>query len=99
MTVTVADAPGRARYEASVDGGLAGFVVYRRQPGVITLVHTEVDPDYEGKGVGSALARAALDQARTAGIRVVPACPFIAGWIDHHPDYADLVLGPGTAPD
>ena len=99
MPVTVADTPERGRYEASVDGGLAGFVVYRRQPGVITLVHTEVDPDYEGKGVGSALARAALDLARVAGVRVVPVCPFIAGWIDHHPDYADLVLGPGTAPE
>jgi predicted GNAT family acetyltransferase len=99
VTVTVADAPGRARYEASVHGGLAGFVVYRREPGVITLVHTEVEPDYEGKGVGSALARAALDEARAAGLRVVPACPFVAGWIDHHPDYDDLVLRSGIVTD
>ena len=58
------------------------------------FTHTEVDPKFEGKGVGSALARFALDDVRAAGTRrVLPLCPFIKGWIGKHPDYADLVRG------
>ena len=54
------------------------------------FTHTSVDPDYEGHGVGSALARAALDDVRAHGISIVARCPFIAGYIDRHPEYADL---------
>ena len=60
--------------------------------GVILMPHTEVDDDQEGMGVGSALARRALDDARASGQRVRPQCPFVRGWIDHHPDYEDLVV-------
>jgi predicted GNAT family acetyltransferase len=89
--VQVREVPAAGRFEAHVDGRLAGFVTYLRGPGVVTFEHTEVDPDFEGQGVGSALARAALDQARADGTEVVPACPFVAGWIERHPGYADLV--------
>lgn len=54
-------------------------------------MHTEVEPRYEGRGVGSALARTALDEARAAGLRVLATCPFFAGWIERHPDYQDLL--------
>lgn len=91
MMVTVTDVPEAGRYEARVDGARAGLVTYRREGGQVVLLHTEVGESYEGKGVGSALARAALDGARSTGLRVVPECPFIAGWIARHPDYADLV--------
>ena len=74
-----------------MDGELLGTARYERREDVVVLTHTEVDPAAEGKGVGSALARAALDGARAAGLRVVPQCPFIATWIERHPDYADLV--------
>ena len=58
------------------------------------FTHTEVDDRFEGQGVGSALARFALDDVRAEGTRrVVPRCPFIKGWIDKHPDYADLTRG------
>ena len=53
----------------------------------------EVDDAFEGQGVGSALARTALDDVRASGRSAVPKCPFIRGWIDKHPDYADLVAG------
>jgi uncharacterized protein len=91
MSVTVADAPERSRFEISVDGALAGFAVYQLGPGRITFVHTEIDDAYAGQGLGGKLARSALDDVRARGLAVRPACPFIAGWIAKHPDYADLV--------
>ena len=80
------------RVEAHVDGAVAGFAAYRDRPGKRVFTHTEIDPAFEGQGIGSTLARAALDEARADGIGVVPQCPFIRGWIDKHPDYADLVV-------
>lgn len=79
------------RYEARVDGKLAGFAEYIRTKEVIAFVHTEVEPQYEGKGIGAALVRASLDEARRDGLAVLPTCPFYAGWIARHPDYQDVV--------
>ncbi|MDQ2758196.1 MAG: N-acetyltransferase [Actinomycetota bacterium] len=89
--VTVNDAPAAHRYEALTEGSVAGFAAYRLSDGVVTFTHTEVDPALEGHGVGTVLARAALDDARSRGLAVVPLCPFIASWIERHPDYADLL--------
>ncbi len=90
--VVVTDVPERSRWEAHLDGELAGVATYRREGRVVTFVHTEVDPAFEGRGIGGALARASLDAARAAGDRVDPQCPFYASWIGKHPDYADLVI-------
>jgi uncharacterized protein len=91
-SIDVTDNPKRRRYEARIDGALAGFAAYDLAGERIVFTHTEVDPQYEGRGVGSALAQFALDDVRAEGTRrVVPRCPFIKGWIDRHPDYADLV--------
>ena len=82
----------RHRYEALLDGELAGFMTYRLHEGTIELVHTEIDDAFEGKGVGSVFVRDVLDEIRRDGTRrVIPSCPFVAEWIDRHPDYADLV--------
>lgn len=90
--ITVRDNPGQNRYEARIGGVVAGFSAYQLAANQITFLHTEVDPKFEGKGVGSAIARYALDDVRTAGGRsVVPQCPFIKAWIDRHPDYQPLV--------
>ncbi|MEU1281255.1 GNAT family N-acetyltransferase [Streptomyces sp. NPDC005805] len=93
MAVEVNDAPEAKRYEARVDGGAepAGFAQYIRTAELIAFVHTEVDPAHEGRGVGSALARTALDESREAKLRVLATCPFFAGWIDRHPEYRDLL--------
>jgi predicted GNAT family acetyltransferase len=83
---------GEKRYEARVDGELAGSAYFDAADDLVVFTHTEVDDAYEGHGVGSALARSALDDVRADGRRkVVPRCPFIKGWIDRHPDYQDLL--------
>lgn len=90
--VKVTENSHKQRYEAHVDGTLAGFADVQLSDDVITFTHTEVDSAYEGKGVGSALVRGALDDVRSLGGRKVLArCPFVASWIDKHPDYADLL--------
>ena len=81
-----------SRYEAYVDGKLAGAAYYELDEKRIVFTHTEVDDKFEGKGVGSQLARFALDDVRAqGGRRVVPRCPFIKSWIQKHPDYEDLL--------
>lgn len=87
--------PEQHRYEAHLDGELAGFADYElRGDDLIVFTHTEVDDAFEGHGVGGALARFALDDVRSTGARrVVPRCPFIKEWIEKHPDYQDLVAG------
>ena len=77
------------RFEAVVDGRTA-FLNYQRHGGVLTLVHTEVPPELEGRGIASSLARAALDYAREQRLRVAPRCPFVATYLERHPEYSDL---------
>lgn len=90
--VEVTDNPEQHRYEARVDGELAGRAEYHLTRSSIVFTHTEVDPAFKGRGVGGALARYALDDVRAKGEReVVPVCPFIHSFIDDHPEYADLV--------
>ncbi|WP_248961638.1 GNAT family N-acetyltransferase [Sphaerisporangium perillae] len=93
-TVEVADNPGADRYEITVGGRLAGFAEYRRRPGRIVFTHTEVGDEFEGQGLGSRLIGDALDAARAAGVSVVPVCPFVARYIERHPEYGDLVAKP-----
>lgn len=78
-------------YEATLGGAAAGHLLFRREGDVVVLVHTEVDPAFEGRGIGGALARFALDDIRSAGLRVRPQCPFVRSWMDKHPGYEDLV--------
>ncbi|HEX2497410.1 MAG: GNAT family N-acetyltransferase [Actinomycetes bacterium] len=87
----VVDNPQRNRFELLLDGVAVGFANYRLQPGRIVFVHTEIQPEFEGRGLGSRLAVAVLDTARDRGLAVVPDCPFIAGYIRDHLEHADLV--------
>jgi predicted GNAT family acetyltransferase len=88
--LTVVDA-GHSYEARTPDGEVAGSAFYEVDGTVITFTHTEVSPVHEGKGVGGTLVRAALDDVRGRGLRVRPQCPFVAAWIDKHPDYADLL--------
>ena len=89
--IEVRDRPETDRYEAAVDCVVVGVAHYRRGPGMITFTHTVVDPAAQGAGVGSRLARFALDEARAAGLRVRPRCPFFRAYIERHPDDRDLL--------
>lgn len=91
VTIEVEDRPGEGRFAVTVDGEDAGGAHYKRRGDRLIFDHTEVSDRYEGKGVGSALARSALDTVRAAGERVVPLCPFINSYIQRHPEYQELV--------
>ena len=96
MTVDVSRNDEALRYEARIEGQLVGFADYQLTDEEIVFTHTEVYPVAEGRGVGSALARFALDDVRAAGDRrVLPRCPFFRSWIQRHPEYSDLVRGGG----
>jgi predicted GNAT family acetyltransferase len=95
--IAVSDAPERRRFEATVEGELAGFARYHRLADRVVFLHTEVDPSFEGRGVGSTLAKGALDAVRASGLRVEPRCPFFAAYIRRHAEYADLVAATGPA--
>ncbi|MEV7330323.1 GNAT family N-acetyltransferase [Micromonospora sp. NPDC093244] len=92
MSTLVEDNPAKNRFEILVDDALAGFTAYVPRGEVLVLTHTEVDPGFQGKGVASALIRGALDAIRARGGRLVPQCPFVAAFVDKHPEYADLVV-------
>ena len=89
MTNAVRDNAERHRFELDADGHIA-FSEYTRDGATLTIKHTEVPKELNGKGIGSALVRGLLDIARTQGLKVVPLCPFVAGYIAKHPEYADL---------
>ena len=91
MAVEVRENPDEQRYEAWLDGELAGFTVYRQRPGLVAFMHTEVDDAFEGRGVGSSLVRGALDDVRRRGLEVLPFCPFVNAYLEKHREYADLV--------
>ncbi|MET8835233.1 GNAT family N-acetyltransferase [Micromonospora sp. NPDC004540] len=92
MSFLVEENPAKHRFEILVDDALAGFTAYVPRGEVLVFTHTQVDDRYQNMGVGSALIRGTLDQIRERGGRIVAKCPFMAAFIQRHPDYADLVL-------
>lgn len=88
--LAVVDNPEESQFEARVDGHVA-FVSYLRRGDTIFFTHTEVPRELEGRGVGSALARAVLDRARAEHWQVVARCPFIAKYVERHPEYQALI--------
>ncbi|HEY3007581.1 MAG TPA: GNAT family N-acetyltransferase [Micromonosporaceae bacterium] len=97
MQVEVRNNSDEQRFEAWVDGALVGFAEYRRRPDVVVFIHTEVDPEYQGRGVAARLAAGALDQVRSAGDKIIVQCPYIARYLRRHPDQQDLVQAGGGA--
>jgi predicted GNAT family acetyltransferase len=78
------------RYEITVDG-IYAHLVYRRNGERLVLVHTDVPDALEGRGVGSQLVRAAIDDARDRNLIVVPVCPFARAWLERHPEVAATI--------
>jgi len=87
----VTNNPEAGRYEFRVDGRLAGFASYVLHDAKVVFTHTQIEPAFEGQGIGSRLAKAALDDVRAHHQAATPRCPFIAAYIQRHPEYADLV--------
>ena len=82
------------RFAAHLDGRLAGYAEYQLTDQLMVFTHTEVDPAFEGRGVGSAIARSALDALAADGSRkALAVCPFIKGWIERHPEYLGVTYG------
>jgi predicted GNAT family acetyltransferase len=90
MSSAVIDNAAEHRFELKA-GDHVAVAYYTLAPGVMTLTHTEVPPALSGQGVGSKLARGALDQVRARGLKVVPQCPFIAAFIAKNAEFADMV--------
>ena len=89
----VTDALEHSRYEAHLESELVGFLEYIVKRGRLALIHTEVLPEYEGQGVGSALVRHALDDARARELRVIAICEYVQGYLTRHPGDEDIVVG------
>jgi predicted GNAT family acetyltransferase len=85
--LSVRDNRAELRYELVRGGEVLGFLLYRIEPDSVVLVHTDVDPAYEGQGLGSVLVKGALDDLRERGVRAVPLCPFVRAYIRRHPEY------------
>ena len=80
------------RYELRLDGRRAATIGYRLEPGVVVLVHTDVEPAYEGRGLGGRIVAEALDDIRKRGLSAAVLCPFAASFVRRHPEYADLLV-------
>ena len=93
MTIAVTNNRDRERYEITVDGELAGFSEYRGGGPVLAITHTEIDPRFEGRGLGSRLVAEELDDVRAQGLHVLPVCPFVQAFLGDpdHRRYLDLV--------
>lgn len=86
----VIDNEAERRFELA-EGGSTAIASYRIEGDTISFTHTLVPEEIEGQGVGSRLVRGALDQVREKGLRVVPLCYFVKGYIERHPEYQDLL--------
>lgn len=90
-TPPISDNTELNRYEIAVGDEIA-FLTYRRRPGSVLLAHTEVPVSLRGQGLGQALAKHGLDEARHTGEHVVVKCPFVTAWLKRHPEYNDIVV-------
>jgi uncharacterized protein len=89
-TTTVTNNAAAGQFESRTEHGVA-VLKYARKGEALDLAHTRVPKEAKGQGVGSALAKAALDHARSERLRVIPTCPFVAAYVKRHAEYADLV--------
>lgn len=87
--------PEHQKFEATISDEVVGVLAYEMNADVMSLVTTEVDPHYGGRGIGGALVKFAFETARKSGdTRIQPVCPFVVAWANKHPEYADIVVAP-----
>jgi len=90
--VIVVHNPAASRYEATVDGHLA-VAEYTLDAARQTFTHTFVPGELRGRGIAELLVRAALEDARIAGRRIMPQCSYVARYVARHPEYQALLEG------
>lgn len=92
----IKDAHDDERYEASLgdDDRLVAVMTYRLGQRWIALLHTEVRPEYEGRGIAGRMVTWVFDDARARGLKVIPRCPYINAWLPRHSEVHDVLLRP-----
>jgi predicted GNAT family acetyltransferase len=88
----------RKRFEIELEGGARAFADYLLDGERVIFPHTVVPSAHEGRGIGSALAKASLDWARAEALTVVPRCSFYVRYMERHPETRDLLSPRGSAP-
>lgn len=94
MSVEIVDNPDRHRYEAHVDGAIAGYAEYDEHNDFVAFPHTEVGKSYQGMGIANSLVRRAADDLRAKGGKAYPLCPYVTTWFTKHPEYDDVLYQP-----
>ncbi|HET7181393.1 MAG TPA: GNAT family N-acetyltransferase [Candidatus Limnocylindrales bacterium] len=87
----IVDVPDERRYEARLEGKLVGWVDYGRVRDRFVAVHTEVKPEFGGRGIGKALVRRVIADARAGGYRITPRCPLFAAHFERNPADQDVL--------
>jgi predicted GNAT family acetyltransferase len=90
--VQVRDSSADHRFDILVDGTVAGFAAYRDRDGVVVITHSEIDPEFQGQGLGGQLAAQTLNLLRERDARVRPVCPFFADYVAKHHDWDDILV-------
>lgn len=90
----IVDVPDARRYEARIGGELVGWVDYGRVRNRLVAVHTEVPPAFGGRGIGKALVRRVIADARAGGFTITPRCPLFAAHFERNPGDRDVLAGP-----
>lgn len=86
--------PESSRYEILVDGSLAGWVLYEVRDGVTVLVHTEVLPGNEGRGLAGVLVGGAIADIVARGGRFAATCEYVQHWLTTHHAFDDALVPP-----
>ena len=84
------NAPNQNRFEVLVGDDVAGFTEYVDDGDQRIFFHTEIGENFAGRGLATTLIKAALTETRSDGKRIVPVCPFVAGYLKKHDDFADI---------
>jgi len=89
--ITVANNPSASRFDIERDGNVMGHLDYRTEGGTVDLTHAEIDRSARGEGLGAILVKGALDTIWDEKMTVIASCPFVASYIEEHPEYEPLL--------
>lgn len=90
MNLKLFNNEARNQYEFHFNG-FKPKIEYINKNGRIYLTHTEVSKELGGKGIGTALVKAVLDDIEKQGLSLVPLCPFVAAYIKKHPERKNIL--------